>query len=344
MGATMKVIAVRNPLLHPFSFHQVSITRELDSRSLIVRYRLARTGHYEVDPVFDAEEQEVRVNLAVLRNRPDWCDHQCYFLSLKDGRLGPLFSLFVATLPARLAATEFATMSQQSLILGINVPFADATDDELFLTVNMNQRCRDADISLDGDLYLEWSQAASSGTHRTLLLPHLRLSAPSTIAADGQATITIQLEDAAEQPIERQATVYLEAVSGVLPRARVTTTQGTAAVPVFATGLRPGEKVRIKAGWKYFPGVDDITLEVAQGHQSGVRWADALSASVRPVITYWFMGLYCAAKTAAFAAALTAGAGWGEATLHAWTEADQALWAGVLNFWFLGRVFDRVRS
>ena len=82
----------------------------------------------------------------------------------------------------------------------------------------------------------------------------------------------------------------------------------------------------------------------AQGHRSGVRWADALSASVRPVITYWFMGLYCAAKTAAFAAALTAGAGWGEATLHAWTEADQALWAGVLNFWFLGRVFDRVRS
>ena len=82
----------------------------------------------------------------------------------------------------------------------------------------------------------------------------------------------------------------------------------------------------------------------AQGHRSGVRWADALSASVRPVITYWFMGLYCAAKTAAFAAAVSAGAGWGEAILHAWTEADQALWAGVLNFWFLGRVFDRVRA
>ncbi|BBA33672.1 uncharacterized protein sS8_1715 [Methylocaldum marinum] len=37
------------------------------------------------------------------------------------------------------------------------------------------------------------------------------------------------------------------------------------------------------------------------------------------------------------------GADWGVAILHAWTEADQALWAGVLNFWFLGRVFDRVR-
>ena len=82
----------------------------------------------------------------------------------------------------------------------------------------------------------------------------------------------------------------------------------------------------------------------AQGQRSGVAAADALSASVRPVITYWFMALYCAAKTAAFIAAVTAGADWGAAVLHAWTEADQALWAGVLNFWFLGRVFDRVRS
>lgn len=81
-----------------------------------------------------------------------------------------------------------------------------------------------------------------------------------------------------------------------------------------------------------------------QGQRTGVRWADALSISVRPVITYWFMALYCAAKTAAFAAAVTAGADWGAAALHAWTDADQALWAGVLNFWFLGRVFDRVRS
>ena len=81
-----------------------------------------------------------------------------------------------------------------------------------------------------------------------------------------------------------------------------------------------------------------------QGEKAGVAWADALSSSVRPVITYWFMALYCAAKTAAFVAAVTAGAGWGEAILHTWSEADQALWAGVLNFWFLGRVFDRVRS
>lgn len=81
-----------------------------------------------------------------------------------------------------------------------------------------------------------------------------------------------------------------------------------------------------------------------QGEKTGVWWADALSSSVRPIITYWLMALYCAAKTVAFVAALNAGAGWGSAVLAAWSEADQALWAGVLNFWFLGRVFDRGRS
>lgn len=80
-----------------------------------------------------------------------------------------------------------------------------------------------------------------------------------------------------------------------------------------------------------------------QGEKTGVAWADALSSSVRPVVTYWFMALYCAAKTAAFAAAINGGALWSVAVVHAWTDADQALWAGVLNFWFLGRVFDRVR-
>jgi len=82
----------------------------------------------------------------------------------------------------------------------------------------------------------------------------------------------------------------------------------------------------------------------SQGQPSGIKWVDGLSSSVRPVITYWFMALYCAAKTAAFAAAVSSGADWVTGVLHAWTEADQALWAGVLNFWFLGRVFDRVRS
>ena len=79
----------------------------------------------------------------------------------------------------------------------------------------------------------------------------------------------------------------------------------------------------------------------AQGTTTGVKWADALSSSVRPIITYWFMALYCAAKAAIFVSAFQSGGEWTIAMKQSWTEADQALWAGVLNFWFLGRVFEK---
>lgn len=85
---------------------------------------------------------------------------------------------------------------------------------------------------------------------------------------------------------------------------------------------------------------DDIS---SRGELVGVRWLDMLSSSVRPVVTYGFMVLYCAAKTAAFVGGTASGGDWSHAAQQAWTEADQALWAGVLNFWFLGRVLDKVR-
>ncbi|WKB50846.1 hypothetical protein [Eleftheria terrae] len=79
----------------------------------------------------------------------------------------------------------------------------------------------------------------------------------------------------------------------------------------------------------------------AQGQRSGVKWADALSTSVRPVITYTFMGLYCTVKAAVLVAALNAGTSWQLSIPQIWTEGDQALWAGVLNFWFISRAWER---
>jgi len=79
----------------------------------------------------------------------------------------------------------------------------------------------------------------------------------------------------------------------------------------------------------------------SQGTLTQVGWADALSKSVRPIITYWFMALYCASKTATFMLYLNTVGDFTSAIQQVWTESDQALWAGVLNFWFLGRVFEK---
>lgn len=81
----------------------------------------------------------------------------------------------------------------------------------------------------------------------------------------------------------------------------------------------------------------------AQVKPSGIPWVDALSSTVRPVITYWFMALYCSAKTAIFISAVNAGQVWHEAVKASWTTDDMAIWAGIINFWFLSRVFEKVK-
>ena len=80
---------------------------------------------------------------------------------------------------------------------------------------------------------------------------------------------------------------------------------------------------------------------VGQFQKTGIAFIDALNVSVRPVITYAFFLLYSAVKVATFVAVVQAGAGWGEAVKAVWTEADMTLWCGILNFYFLGRVFEK---
>lgn len=78
-----------------------------------------------------------------------------------------------------------------------------------------------------------------------------------------------------------------------------------------------------------------------QNEKTGVKWADALSSSVRPVITYLLVGMYCSVKVATFVGSVQSGVGFGESMVASWTEADQALLSGILNFWFISRVWER---
>jgi hypothetical protein len=79
----------------------------------------------------------------------------------------------------------------------------------------------------------------------------------------------------------------------------------------------------------------------AQGRASGVRWADALSTTVRPLVTYLFVLMYAGVKLSTFVGSVHSGMDFGPALLAAWSEADQALLAGILNYWFLNRTLEK---
>jgi len=78
---------------------------------------------------------------------------------------------------------------------------------------------------------------------------------------------------------------------------------------------------------------------------TGVGWVDALNGSVRPVLTYGFFALFALHLLVQLAAA--AGriddAPLSQAVAQAWSDEVQALFAGILGFWFGNRSMQHAR-
>ena len=70
-------------------------------------------------------------------------------------------------------------------------------------------------------------------------------------------------------------------------------------------------------------------------------WVASLSASVRPVMTYYLLLLYGVAKTASIALAYAAGQPMLEVLKGAWSVDDMALLSGVVNYWILDRTLAK---
>ena len=80
----------------------------------------------------------------------------------------------------------------------------------------------------------------------------------------------------------------------------------------------------------------------AQSNPTGIAWVDAISSTVRPIVTYGLFGLFAMVKTAHLCIAVMAvregGATIADAIPMVWDEPTQALFAGVMAFWFSDRV------
>ncbi len=75
-----------------------------------------------------------------------------------------------------------------------------------------------------------------------------------------------------------------------------------------------------------------------QATRTGIGWVDAISATVRPFVTYWWLAIYTAVKVSLMIVALRGGVALADAVLQIWTEFDAATFGAIINFWFLDRV------
>lgn len=89
---------------------------------------------------------------------------------------------------------------------------------------------------------------------------------------------------------------------------------------------------------------DIAETEGLYSHDQGLdggRFVNALRASVRPVITYVFFGLFCAIKITALLALMDSGVEMGRALSMLWDPETSALFSAVLSFWFGGRAISK---
>ena len=73
-------------------------------------------------------------------------------------------------------------------------------------------------------------------------------------------------------------------------------------------------------------------------------WVAALSALVRPVVTYVLFGLYVSLKVTTMMYAIKTGAPWLEVIKANWTSDDLAMLNLILTFWFVGRAIERYQK
>jgi hypothetical protein len=82
----------------------------------------------------------------------------------------------------------------------------------------------------------------------------------------------------------------------------------------------------------------------SEDSQKSYKWVAALSAMVRPGVTYVLFGMYVAFKMIVINYSIQTGASWIEVAQNHWTPDDFAMLNMILTFWFLGRPLEKPKS
>lgn len=79
----------------------------------------------------------------------------------------------------------------------------------------------------------------------------------------------------------------------------------------------------------------------AQGQKTGNAILDGINVLVRPTVTYIVFAMWVTTKVIMFKYYASTDISLMEIVKVWWDPADQAMLAAILNFWFMGRVFDK---
>lgn len=87
--------------------------------------------------------------------------------------------------------------------------------------------------------------------------------------------------------------------------------------------------------------ISQAVKEQGQTARAAGKFVAAISALVRPMVTYWYVFLYSAVKIVSMWMAINDGGYWQDVLVESWTTEDMSMLMMILSFWFVGRSIDR---
>ena len=109
----------------------------------------------------------------------------------------------------------------------------------------------------------EWEDLDYQCLLEPLVLPSVRVENEKTIAPNGVATVAIKVvNEETDEVLDANCELFLEESGGYLPQRRVKITNGHGQFKVQALGLEPGEKFKVKVGFRLVTGLADAHFEV----------------------------------------------------------------------------------
>ena len=221
--------------------------------------------------VFGEPLYQRTLDLDSLRQHPEYSDHASFMLyapvgvmeryGTPSGFFQQTPNLYVATLASKMDAQAFhASVLQTHPIGHILVPFKSSPIEDWTLGFNVF-----SPELVKASRNIEVIPAITLALAREETLPVVRfVGGPSiNVSASGEVSIDFRFETPDGDPIEdRDAEVYLESTAGYLVARRVRTSGGSGSTAFRPDGMATGDVAKIKVGFKFFSGTDDLLVNV----------------------------------------------------------------------------------
>lgn len=225
-----------------------------------------KTPGEEFDPSLTGEELCIfpmaYISLPYLKSRYEWKDH-CNWDIIPQGDYGPIHYFRNTTADSAFQRRHYRDIPYTlglNTLLSLYVPFACV---ESFAEMGVRALLLSANSRLISNVTWTEMQRTPDGMFpRVGLYPTFDMAGPDTITPDGVAEISItpvRWGEVVQKPLQ----VELETINGYLPKTRLNTT-GTSSFKVHALGLEPGDTIKVKAGFRFYPGIGEHIIKVVE--------------------------------------------------------------------------------